>query len=91
MVLLIFISILFYIVGIACVIAISDKDEGTLVSIMFFTFSIITSISAVCNYYDNKPKAIDVYRNNTNLQITYEDSIAVDSVVVFKNKINKYE
>lgn len=32
----------------------------------------------------NKPQAIDVYRGKTTLQITYKDSIAVDSVVVFK-------
>ena len=30
--------------------------------------------------------AIEVYRGNTTLQITYEDSIPVDSVVVYKNK-----
>lgn len=32
------------------------------------------------------PTAIDVYRGKTTLEITYKDSIAVDSVVVFKNK-----
>ncbi len=32
------------------------------------------------------PTAIDVYRGNTTLEITYKDSIAIDSVVVFKNK-----
>lgn len=31
-----------------------------------------------------KPSAIDVYRNKTNLEITYKDSIPIDSVVVFK-------
>lgn len=33
-----------------------------------------------------QPSAIDVYRGDTTLEITYKDSIAVDSVVVFKNK-----
>lgn len=28
--------------------------------------------------------AIDVYRGKTTLQITYQDSIAIDSVVVYK-------
>lgn len=32
------------------------------------------------------PQAIDVYRGKTTLQITYQDSIPVDSVVVFKDK-----
>ena len=33
-----------------------------------------------------KPTAMDVYQGKTTLQITYEDSIPVDSVVVFKDK-----
>lgn len=32
----------------------------------------------------NTPQAIDVYRNRTTLEITYKDSIPIDSVVVFK-------
>lgn len=35
---------------------------------------------------DRQPKAMDVYRGKTTLQITYQDSVAVDSVVVFKKK-----
>jgi len=35
---------------------------------------------------DKQPKAMDVYRGKTTLQITYQDSVAVDSVVVFKKK-----
>ena len=33
-----------------------------------------------------KPKAIDVYQGNTTLEITYKDSIPIDSVVVWENK-----
>lgn len=32
------------------------------------------------------PKAIDVYRGRTTLEITYRDSIPIDSTVIFKNK-----
>ena len=32
----------------------------------------------------SSPQAIDVYRGRTTLEITYKDSIPVDSVVVFK-------
>ena len=36
---------------------------------------------------DNQlPSAMDVYRGKTTLEITYRDSIPVDSVVVFKTK-----
>ena len=30
------------------------------------------------------PQAIDVYRGRTTLEITYKDSIPIDSIVVFK-------
>lgn len=43
-------------------------------------------ISDIC---DNKPQAMDVYRNKTTLQITYEDSVPVDTVVVFKPEFRK--
>ena len=32
----------------------------------------------------DKPTALDVYRGKTTLEITYRDSIAVDSSVVYK-------
>ena len=32
----------------------------------------------------SKPTAMDVYRGNTTLEITYRDSIPIDSIVVFK-------
>ena len=32
------------------------------------------------------PSAIDVYRGNTELQITYQNSTPIDTVVVFKEK-----
>ena len=34
----------------------------------------------------NKPTAMDVYQGKTTLEITYKDSVAIDSIVVFKNK-----
>lgn len=34
----------------------------------------------------DKPTAMDVYRNRTTLKITYVDSVATDSVVVFKEQ-----
>ena len=34
----------------------------------------------------HRPNAIDVYRGKTTLEITYRDSVAVDSVVVYKMK-----
>lgn len=31
------------------------------------------------------PKAIEVYQGKTTLQVTYQNSIAIDSIVVYKN------
>ena len=33
-----------------------------------------------------KPTALDVYRGKTTLEITYRDSVAIDSTVVYKVK-----
>ena len=33
-----------------------------------------------------KPKAIDVYRDKTTLEITYKNNILIDTVVVWKGK-----
>lgn len=43
-------------------------------------------IGLIIDGHQQIPKAIDVYRGNTTLQITYEDGVPVDSVVVFKEK-----
>ena len=37
----------------------------------------------------NNPKAIDVYRGKTELEIAYRDSIAIDSTVVWKKEYEK--
>jgi len=35
----------------------------------------------------NTPTAMDIYRGKITLEITYKDSMAVDSVVVFKRDL----
>ena len=35
--------------------------------------------------YAQRPKAIDVYKGETTLEITYKDGMPIDSVVVWKN------
>ena len=50
---------------------------------------ILGLIGAVGHYTEldsNTPTALDVYRGKTTLEITYRDSVAVDSVVVYKMK-----
>ena len=54
--------------------------------ILFFIIilNIIISICLIINL--RKPKAIDVYKGNTTLEITYKDSVPIDSIVVWKDK-----
>ncbi len=61
---------------------VADSEFGlfsfVLISGVWFGFFIM----AVYDSYH--PTAMDVYRNKTTLEITYKDSIPVDSTVVFK-------
>jgi len=68
-------------------------DYISLVGVIVFSF--LAGVFVILHASDNlskikdeikQPTAIDVYRGKTTLKVTYEDSVAVDSVVVFKNK-----
>lgn len=53
---------------------------------IFIVFGIIICFCAIAPSESNdKPTALDVYQGKTTLEITYRDSIPVDSVVVYKN------
>ena len=62
-------------------------DDGTIsdaqifVALLFFGSGAIIVHEGIQSF---EPRAIDVYRGNTTLEITYRDSIPVDTVVVFK-------
>lgn len=49
-----------------------------------FSFWALGSLFSIKEH--NEPKAIDVYRDKTTLEITYRDSVAIDSTVVYKMK-----
>lgn len=52
---------------------------------IFSVVGIIICFCAIAPYESNdKPTALDVYQGKTTLEITYRDSIPVDSVVVYK-------
>ena len=54
---------------------------------IFFIIMILNIIIAFCLIINlRKPRAIDVYQGNTTLEITYKDSVPLDSVVVWKNR-----
>ena len=56
---------------------------GLLISYVAFVVIGVTMAIYTPNY---EPTALDVYRGKTTLEITYRDSVAIDSVVVYKVK-----
>ena len=85
------ITLIIVIVGIVSIIGwiclFLNKDT---IATICFTIStgILIGTSVYMSKCDTKdePTAIDVYRDKTTLEITYRDSIAVDSTVVYKVK-----
>ena len=66
--------------------SISDKATYDNTPIFFITM-ILNIIIAICLIINlRKPRAIDVYKGNTTLEITYKDNVPIDSVVVWKDK-----
>ena len=43
-------------------------------------------IAYLCKPKATEPKAIDVYRDKTTLEITYKNNVPIDTVVVWKGK-----
>lgn len=52
--------------------------------ILFTICVIVAVVVGSLLWGDEKIKPIDVYRGKTTLEITYRDSVAIDSVVVWK-------
>ena len=63
---------------------VNNKWEGFCYGVVFFGCALIAFISVLIIKSEPVPKAMDVYRGRTTLEITYKDSVAIDSVVVFK-------
>ena len=77
---LIFLGFIFIIVGIIIILA-NDESNYNWVALVLLTIG-FTCLHVYC--LETTPQAIDVYRGKTTLEITYKDSIPIDSVVVFK-------
>lgn len=71
------------IIGTAIIYILSSGDLRSLLGIIILSLG---EAYVLDNVYKDKPQALDVYRGNTTLQVTYQDSVAVDSVVVYKKK-----
>lgn len=65
----------------------SVEDNDKFMGFITISSTVLVSITLmVALYLKEKPKAIDVYRGNTTLEITYKDRMPIDSTVVWKNK-----
>lgn len=61
-----------------------NEFNGKLLLILFILFLYPFLIFFLSLSYINKPKAIDVYRGKTTLEITYKNRVPIDSIVVWK-------
>ena len=88
-----FIAIFFTVVGLALFIFGLHKDSDAVgmgvLGILFLAIglSVMGAVSGRIEKNRN-PSPIDVYRGHTTLQITYKDTIPVDTVVVWKDEFN---
>lgn len=62
----------------------ADKDKDW--DIWIFILGMIAGGTLLLGIFSYKPTAMDVYKDKTELKITYKGNVPVDSVVVFKNK-----
>lgn len=70
----------------------TETNNKTARELSVYLIMILSVIFGVkYNTYTNKkyPTAIDVYQGKTTLEITYRDSIPVDTVVVYKPEFKK--
>ena len=61
-----------------------DTDFTRTILCVFTGCSMIAMFLIIA--YLCKPKAIDVYRDKTTLEITYKNNVPIDTVVVWKGK-----
>ena len=61
-------------------------DGGVFLGMMLTALIIVETALVVAIIYRPRPSAIDVYRGNTELEITSINGMPIDTVVVFKRK-----
>lgn len=74
----------------ACLLNFLRKENNNVELCVFLTaisfFCFYGSINCFSEYFNPSIEPIDVYRGNTTLEITYKDGVAIDSIVVWKEK-----
>ena len=65
-----------------CVTEIKVEGNATLSNILLIIA--VIGLLLIMIYINNTPTALDVYKGKTELRITYDGKIPVDSVVIYK-------
>lgn len=62
-----------------------------ILAVIFLVVAFIVEVFIIYNINNTPtaPTALDVYQGNTELRITYEGKVPVDSVVIFKKKAHE--
>ena len=74
----------FSVIRIVDIIFDDDKPDGKPLIFMLFVYSLFVLL--LSSFYIKEPRAIDVYKGETTLRITYQDGVPIDSTVVWKSK-----
>ena len=61
---------------------IKSKEFNAKILYALFIYSFLILVLLIS--YTHKPKAIDVYKGKTTLEITYKDKVPIDTTVVWK-------
>ena len=68
----------------------SNNKDNRFISALLLTISAILFVALFSSYENrNTPTAKDVYEGKTTLEITYRDSIPIDTIVVLKPEFIK--
>ena len=68
-----------------CTILAIIKESNIYSGLFVFLTGVLVGFIISVLTITGKPTAIDVYKGKTTLEITYRDSIPIDTVVVFKH------
>lgn len=64
-----------------------NKDVRLFSALLLTIVAIIFAVLLSLDENGNTPTALEVYQEKTTLEITYKDSVPIDSVVVWKEEI----
>lgn len=76
-----------FLISAIIVFCLSHKYDSEILDTVTLTLLGVTAVTFIFVIADEvRPKAIDVYRSKTTLEITYRDGVAIDSMVVYKER-----